>query len=573
MHVPLTALADRAAFDERTREALARAARYGWSTAILAVDIDGFSDINARFGHAAGDEVLVEVARRLELAVSVGDAGPAPSHLVARLGADEFLVLCEKVEGTEAAGAIAARISAAFEEPLDLVPVSVGIGIAVVPPEGAKGGGAILDAEAALRRAKAGGAGRAVVFAEAMRVESRDRRERSEDLRRALDAGQFLVHYQPKILLANDRVAGIEALVRWEHPSKGLIPPDRFIPLAEETGLIVDLGAWVLEEACRQARERLARFPLCPSLVVSVNVSARQFQPALVDTVAGVLARTDMAASSLCLEVTESIVMADIDSTIAILGQLKSLGVGLSIDDFGTGYSSLSHLRRFPLDELKIDRSFVDGLGRNPEDTAIVAAVIAMAHALELRVVAEGVETLEQLERLRTLGCEEVQGYYFSRPLPHDALEEFLIGHDDVWARRHAATSDDQGNHHAEVVVIADDSPEVRQLAAVSLSASGFDVHQADNGRTALELVHVVAPICVVLDVRMPGMDGLEVCRAMRADSTLDDCTIVMLTSNAEAADKVQAFSAGADDYIVKPFAPRDLVGRVRAAVRRRQHA
>lgn len=398
--------------------------------------------------------------------------------------------------------------------------------------------------------------------------------EQVSQLREGLRDRQFVLHYQPKVRLANDRVAGFEALVRWRHPSLGLVPPDQFIPLAEETGLIVDLGAWVLEEACRQAQDWRAWLPGRPPLTISVNVSAGQFQPALVDLVAGVVAGSGMAPSCLCLEVTESIVMADVESTIAILRQLKSLGVLVSIDDFGTGYSSLAYLRRFPIDELKIDRSFVDGLGREAEDTAIVAAVVAMAHAMELSVVAEGVETPEQLERLRILGCEEAQGYYFSRPVPAGDVEGLLTDEDELLARRHRTPLDgDRGGYRGDVVVIADDSPEVRQLAAVSLTAAAFEVHEADNGRSALELARELRPSCVILDVQMPHIDGFEACRALRADRSMDGTTIIMLTANSDAADKVQGFSAGADDYMVKPFAPRDLVARVHAAVRRREQS
>lgn len=398
-----------------------------------------------------------------------------------------------------------------------------------------------------------------------------DTSERGDALRQALEEGQFILHYQPKILLANDRVAGVEALVRWQHPTDGLVAPDQFIPLAERTGLIVQLGAWVLEEACRHAQELKNRSPGRPPLMMAVNLSAAQFQPELVGTVAEILFRTGIEPWRLCLELTESIIMTEVESAVEILTQLKSLGICLSIDDFGTGYSSLAYLRRFPIDELKIDRSFVDGLGRDAGDTAIVGAVVAMAHALEMSVVAEGVETQEQLERLRVLGCEQVQGYYFSKPLAPDDLDVLLAGNDFRWGgRSDKARDDDHGGYHGEIVVIADDSPEVLQLAAVSLSASGFEVHQAGDGRVAVELAQALKPSCVVLDVRMPVMGGIEACQALRADPTMAGCTIIMLTSNAGPADKVEGFSAGADDYIVKPFAPKDLVSRVRAAVRRR---
>ncbi|HVE45191.1 MAG TPA: EAL domain-containing protein [Acidimicrobiales bacterium] len=394
--------------------------------------------------------------------------------------------------------------------------------------------------------------------------------ESRAELVKALENGELVLHYQPKILLANDRVAGAEALVRWQHPTRGLIPPDLFIPLAEDTGLIVPLGAWALEEGCRQAQAFQARFPYRPPLVMSVNLSARQFEPELVATVAGILDRTGIQPWRLCLELTESIIMTDVESAIDILAQLKALGVWLSIDDFGTGYSSLAYLRRFPIDELKIDRSFVDGLGREAEDTAIVAAVVAMAHALGLSVVAEGVETQEQLERLRILGCEQVQGYYFSPAMPAAGFQGYL-DEEDRRSRSGGMGYGEPGGYQRNVVIIADDSPEVLQLASVSLSAAGFEVHESLDGRAALDLAQAIRPTCVILDVRMPEMDGIAACKALRADPNLTGCTIIMLTSNADALDKIDGFSAGADDYIVKPFAPRDLVSRVRVAIRRHQ--
>lgn len=570
MYEPLTGLASRRLFEDRTRQALARAARHGWSTALFAIDVDDFSKVNERLGHAGGDQALGEVARRLEGCLRPYDNLARPLTAIARLGGDEFLVMCENVQGSDGARVIADRISAAFDEPLDAGPLSVGIGIALAGPEGTEVDALTLEAEAALRRAKCRGTKAIELFTEQLREDDRERRRQGQDLRRALETGQFVLHYQPKVRMADEHITGVEALVRWEHPTRGLVPPDRFIPVAEETGLIVDLGAWVLDQACRQAQEWRARLPDRPALVVAVNVSARQFGPDLVNMVADTLARTGIAATSVCLELTESIVMADIEAAIVILEQIKRLGVTVSIDDFGTGYSSLAYLRRLPIDELKIDRSFIAGLGREPEDTAIVAGVVAMAHALELNVLAEGVETAEQLERLRVLGCEQAQGYWFSRPVPAEALEELLVEEWAAFARRHGREGD-PGGYHGEVVVIADDSPEVLQLAAVSLTAAGFEVHQADNGRAAVELATAVRPTCVVLDVRMPGMDGFEACRALRADPALAGCTIVMLTSKADAADKVEGFSAGADDYIVKPFAPRDLVSRVRAAVGRHE--
>ncbi|HUR23820.1 MAG TPA: EAL domain-containing protein [Acidimicrobiales bacterium] len=394
-------------------------------------------------------------------------------------------------------------------------------------------------------------------------------------LRRALDERQFLLHYQPKVSIESDRITGAEALLRWEDPERGLVPPLEFISIAEESGLIVPIGTWVIEEACRQVGQWHMLFPRRPPLVVSVNVSGRQFVPELIEVVTSALAAAGIDAAQLCLEVTESILSSDSDGAVATLNGLAALGLKLSIDDFGTGYSSLSALKRFPLSELKIDKSFVDGLGHDPDDTAIVSATVSMAHALELSVVAEGVETAEQFEHLRVLGCQEVQGYLVSRPRPAGGFGQLLAEEATVGWRSalQEAPTDLRELYRPDRVLVVDDSPEVRQLAQMTLAAAGFEVNEASDGARALEAVQNLLPDCVLLDVSMPGMSGMDVCRALRSDPSTAGCTIVMLTSNAEAADKVEAFSYGADDYMVKPFSPRDLVSRLRAAMRRRSDA
>jgi EAL domain-containing protein (putative c-di-GMP-specific phosphodiesterase class I)/CheY-like chemotaxis protein len=385
-------------------------------------------------------------------------------------------------------------------------------------------------------------------------------------LRGALELGQLRLHYQPKVDCGSGRLAGLEALVRWEHPIRGMVPPGEFIALAEASGLIGPLGEWVLVEACRQQAAWIEELGGDAPPMVCVNVSGRQFGPGFVELVRETIATTGALPEMLCVEVTESVMMGDVDGAVGIMHELKALGLAVSIDDFGTGYSSLAHLKRFPVDELKIDKSFIDGLGTDPDDTAIVAAIVAMGHALGLLVIAEGVETIDQLERLRGLGCDLAQGYLFSRPLPPDdvvALGSVLqpaLGGDASPAPARAP----------DVVLVVDDTADIRQLAKVSLATSGFDVIEAASGEEALSEARRARPACIVLDVSMPGMNGFEVCHALRADAVTASAAIVMLTSRADAGDKVKAFSAGADDYMVKPFAPRDLVSRVRQALARR---
>ena len=281
---------------------------------------------------------------------------------------------------------------------------------------------------------------------------------------------------------------------------------------------------------------------------------------------AGALTATGAHPGQLCLEVTESVLMGDADAAVDILRELAATGVKLSIDDFGTGYSSLAYLKRFPLHELKIDRSFVTGLGEDSNDTAIVAATVAMAHALGLSVVAEGVETSDQLERLRVLGCQDVQGYFISRPGPAEAFAEFLADWDSEAGRLGFPSA---GYRRSDRILVVDDAEDVRQMARMSLAAAGFEVNEVASGPEAVAAARKMLPDCVLLDVSMPHMSGFDVCRALRAYPATAACTIVMLTSNTASDDKVQAFSCGADDYIIKPFTPRDLVGRVRAAIHR----
>ncbi len=564
LHDALTGLANRNLFADRVGRVLVGNRDQPYSAATLLIDIDHFKALNNVHGQRAGDVLLSAVARRLEAAMR-------PTDSVARVGDDEFAVLCDNVADEQGSIGIAERITRALHPPFDLdgqrVQITVSIGIALAGSADDDAEGLIRDAEAALQRAKDLGMARYEFFAEDMRVHVLERLEEEKALRLALEREEFHLEYQPEIALQSDRIMGVEALLRWERPGRGLVPPADFIPLAEETGLIVPIGTWVLERACRQAATWHSEHPDRPTLIVSVNVSGRQFHYGFAETIRGVLRRTGADARMLCLELTESTVMENVDATIKILLDLKNLGVKISIDDFGTGYSSLAYLKRFPLDMLKIDRSFVDGLGRDPEDTAIVAAVVGMAHALNLSVVGEGVETAEQLERLRGLGCEYAQGYYLARPMRSSAVDALLAAERET---RQSSGAIMPSGYRRDAVVIADDAPEVRQLARMSLSAAGFEIHEAASGQEAIALARQIRPECVVLDVEMGDVSGFDVCRALRADPTTTECTVLMLTSQQQASAKVEAFSAGADDYVLKPFAPRDLVGRVQAAVRRR---
>ncbi len=415
LHDPLTGLANRALLLDQLARILARRDRPAGTVALLFLDLDRFKVVNDSLGHTAGDQLLYAIADRLLAALR-------PTDIVARLGGDEFVVLIEGIEDTHEPVRLAQRIHAALKEPVIVdgneVFTTVSIGIAITTTEEDTADGLLRDADAAMYLAKARGRDRFEIFDEELRTQATERLRTETYLRRALDMGEIEVFYQPELSLDTGMMVGAEALARWHHPVDGLLEAGAFIELAEDSGLILDLGAWVLEEACRQAGEWHRQRPDF-KLMIRVNLSARQIaQPDLVDLVIAALDQGGIDSSSLCLEITETALMADPAAGLKVLQALRGLGVELAIDDFGTGYSSLSYLKRFPVDVLKIDRSFVDGLGDDPEDTAIVTAIISLGRALGLRVVAEGVETERQLAELRRLGCDRAQGFMFARPGP-----------------------------------------------------------------------------------------------------------------------------------------------------------
>jgi diguanylate cyclase (GGDEF)-like protein/PAS domain S-box-containing protein len=430
LHDPLTSLPNRTLALDRLAHALARRRREGINVAVLALDLDRFKLINDSVGHAAGDTVLLALAPRLAAAVRATDT-------VARIGGDEFVVICPSIEGAHEATNIAERLAAEINRPLLVesgeyfFTVSTGITLAAGPED--TPGSLLRDADAAMYRAKERGRGRHELFDEAMRTQATMRLRIEAELRRARDRGELEVWYQPVIDLATNRPVATEALIRWRHPERGLVGPLDFIPIAEETGLIVEIGLHVLEEACRQTaiwqRDD-------PAFGVSVNVSGHQVaNPLFPAQAASIAERSGLRPGTLALEITESVLMAEADAPETVLGTLQRYGLTLALDDFGTGYSSLSRLKHFPLDQLKIDRSFVAGVEDDPDDRAIVKATIDMAHALGLIVVAEGVETREQEDYLRALGCNRVQGYLYARPEPAAAITELLLTDDPTATR------------------------------------------------------------------------------------------------------------------------------------------
>jgi diguanylate cyclase (GGDEF)-like protein/PAS domain S-box-containing protein len=426
-HDAVTGLANRALFKDRVEHMIERQARDNLPVSILFMDLDDFKTINDSLGHAAGDRMLAEVGERLKNALRQADTA-------ARLGGDEFAILLEDGGDGVDAAEVAARILASLEGPFHLEGkevfgrASIGIATADAQTGGPEGAEELLrNADVAMYMAKEAGKGRYQVFEPAMHDTALRRLELKADLQRAVDNGEFVLHFQPVIELATGRVEGLEALVRWQHPTRGLIPPLDFIPLAEETGLIVSLGRWVLQEACTQSRRLQERYGMDPPLQMAVNLSARQLQrPEIVGEIADTLMQTRLDPGSLVLEITESVMMQDMELSIQRLAELKELGVQLAVDDFGTGYSSLNYIRRFPVDILKVDKSFVDGVNEGGEESALTAAIIELAGILRLRPVAEGIERADQLEKLLDLRCDLGQGYYFAKPLPLEAVDELL---------------------------------------------------------------------------------------------------------------------------------------------------
>ena len=422
-HDSLTGLPNRMLLKDRLDVAQADSRRTGEPLAVMFLDLDRFKLVNDSMGHSSGDELLLGVSDRITGALREGDS-------LARVGGDEYVLLLPRVSGPERAVEAARRVMQSLRKPWDLngrdFHVTASIGIAMYPGDGTDSETLMRNADTAMYQAKADGRDRVRRFEAAMDDHVQERVELERDLRRALSLEQFTLHYQPQVDTRSGQVVGMEALVRWQSPERGLVPPNTFIPIAEETGLIWDLGRWVLREACSQVQS-WRKAGLLHDIPVAVNVSPRQFHDVgIVDEVRATLAATGLPASQLELEITESTAMRDVEHSVQTLTQLKETGVRVSIDDFGTGYSSLSYLKRFPIDTVKIDRSFVMDIAQDPDDASIVSAIIVLAESLTMNTVAEGVETEEQLAFLRERNCGSFQGFIYSPALPADELAQLL---------------------------------------------------------------------------------------------------------------------------------------------------
>lgn len=502
----LTRLPNRTLLQDRLKHAIAQARRNGYLVAVMFLDLDRFKMVNDSLGHGAGDVLLQTMAERLKASVRKGDT-------VARLGGDEFVLVLENLSQENHAAMVAGKVLETMRQPFTLeeqeIFVTCSIGISLFPKDGDDRQTLLKNADIALHRSKEGGRNTIQFYAAEMNVRTLERLTLENHLRRALERRELVLHYQPQVDLSTGRMVGLEALLRWQHPELGIISPAEFIPLAEEIGVIVPLGEWALRQACTQMKtwqdEGL------PALPVAVNLSARQFiQAGLTELVGRTLEETGLEARYLELEITESLLMKDMEGAVVTLRALKAMGLGLAIDDFGTGYSSLSYLKRFPLDRLKIDQSFVRDITTDPDDAAIALAVIAMAHSLRLKVIAEGVETEAQLTFLRTRGCDEIQGYYFSPPLPAEEMAALLQTNHTL------PLPSAEKVRSSPTLLLVDDEVEVTSSLSRLLHRDGYRILTANSGREGLDLLARYPVEVVVSDQYMPEMNGIEFLKRVR---------------------------------------------------------
>jgi diguanylate cyclase (GGDEF)-like protein/PAS domain S-box-containing protein len=551
---PLTGLPNRLLLQSNLHHALERAERYAHGVGLLVINIDQFKTINESLGHTLGDELLRAVAHRL-------DGRLRGEDVLARIGGDEFSLVLESLADPVQAESVARGLLDSLEQAFTLSDghetyLRASIGIAVYPGDGSSAVDLLRQADTAMHRAKEQGGHQIAFYTSAFNLRAIERLELETALRGALERGEFALHYQPKVDLASGRMVGAEALLRWHHPTQGLVPPLAFIPAAERSGLIVPIGAWVIDEACRQVREwHAAGFH---EMKVAVNVSARQFGSGNLEAVVqAALERHAVAPAQLELELTESMLMEAPEIAIKRLAALKRVGIRLSLDDFGTGYSSLAYLSRFPVDYLKIDRSFVDCIASDPNAASISTSIIALAHRMGLRVIAEGVETEAQLAYLVRHGCDEMQGYHFSKPLP--AAQFTALLHE---GRCLPVTT---APEHARTLLLVDDEPNVLSAIRRSLRDDNYRILSARDANEGLDLLARNDVQVILSDQRMPGMSGTEFFG--RVKILHPDTVRIVLSGYAELESIIQAVNTGAIYKILtKPWDGDQLRAQVRDA-------
>ncbi|MDP1653844.1 MAG: EAL domain-containing protein [Rhodocyclaceae bacterium] len=551
----LTDLPNRTLLVDRLDQALSNAARFDRAVAVMTIDIARFRSVNDSFGYRTGDQVLIETAHRLADLVRSGDT-------VARSGADDFALILANLEHDEDVIVLAQRILDSIALPLDVgdrqLSISANIGIGLYPKDGVEAEALLKASDIALDRSRQAGSGTFRFFAKAMDADAALRLQMESDLRKAFEHDELQLHYQPQISLMNGRICGYEALLRWRHPELGQISPARFIPLAEEIGLIDRIGAWVINQACRQNKAWLdAGFPLLP---MAVNVSARQFQTSdLVEIVTAALADSDLPGAGLELEITESAFLDDLSHVVKILDRIKELGVLLALDDFGTGYSSLSHLSSLPFDKIKIDQSFIRDITSNPTNAAIVNATIAMGRSLNMTVLAEGVENEAQLEFLRSRQCEAMQGWLFSKALPADQLGALIKAGNTLKIGA--------GETAIDTLLLVDDEPNILNALRRLLRRENYEILTAESSAIAFDLLARHRVHVVISDQRMPDMSGTEF--LSRVKQLYPDTIRIVLSGHADLQSVTDAINRGAIyRYLVKPWDDDALRAQIREAFR-----
>ena len=553
---PLTGLPNRTLFCETLSDVLALASDAGWTVAVFFIDLDHFNEVNDTLGRALADEVLVRLAGRLLGCMSLRST-------VGRLGGDEFGLIVPMEADQRSASTVANQVQDALRMPWVVegreIALTASIGVTVYPIDAADPDSLLKNADTAMQRAKQGGRNTIRFFTAEMNTEMLARRDFETALRRAVVNEEFVLHYQPKVSLDDGRIAGLEALLRWERPGHGLVSPAEFIPGLEETGLIVDVGRWVIATVCEQIA-RWIRSPVGP-LQVAVNIAGRQFvHSEFEEDVVSALTASGIPAGLLELELTETSLMANTEGTIAILRRLKARGLHVSIDDFGTGYSSLAYLRRFPIDKLKIDIAFVREITSNADDAAIALTIIRMAHSLKLAVIAEGVETAAQAEYLRRHDCDQIQGYYFSRPLPLPELEALL-------AEAKCLPAPEGTDAIRKTLLLVDDDADALDLLHGVLAQDGYQVLTAESGPEALELLALNDVQVIVCDQRMPAMSGsqfLDLVRGLHPDTLR-----IILSGYADLEAIIDAINRGAIyRFYKKPWTGDVIREDIRSAFR-----
>lgn len=550
-------MANRALLLDRLEQSLVHAGRNERQVAVVLVDLDRFKAVNETHGHACGDRLLKEIGLRLVAVLREGDT-------VGRMAVDEFAVLLTDLASPEDAATLTHKLLQAIALPLTLeygeVFMTASAGISLFPKDGAAALNLLQHAMSAMHSAKSLGGNTFHFYSPEMNQHVATRLALDGALRRSLEHGELRVHYQPVVDLMSGEVVSAEALVRWPHPEMGMVSPVDFIPLAEETGLIVPLGTWVLNHTCQQMRAWLdAGLPVPP---VAVNLSARQFrQDNLVQVVQAALQASALEPAMLALEITESTIMVDIDKAVATLRQLKGLGVKLSLDDFGTGYSSLSYLKRFPTDRLKIDRSFVRDITSDADDAAICKAVISLAHTLKMKVIAEGVETEGQMNYLRGHFCDEMQGYYFSRPLAAADFAQLLADGKKLNLMGTGTLA------ALPTLLLVDDEANVLSALKRLLRRDGYRILTAGSAAEAFDLLAVNEVQVILSDQRMPQMSGTEFLR--RVKELYPDTVRLVLSGYTELNSVTQAINQGAIyKFFTKPWDEAELQEEIREAFR-----